>query len=206
MQSNPDGSTTLFLGGGAYEVHIDGLSTEIARYYAFVGERILRDSSSNLHFLLTDHLGSVVAVVDASGNVEAQQRYAPYGAVRYDTEISETDFSYTGQRALDSVGLMDYNARWYSPSLGRFISADTIVPDVGNPQSISRYSYAYNNPLIFTDPDGHLPFLIAIPLLVAGVSFVADAIVQACAEMEESNTSVWDAFGEVDLGGMPPLK
>jgi hypothetical protein len=50
---------------------------------------------------------------------------------------------------------MDYNARYYSPFLGRFISADTMVPEEENPQHWNRYSYTYNNPLKFVDPTGH---------------------------------------------------
>ena len=43
-------------------------------------------------------------------------------------------------------------ARFYLPSVGRFASADTIVPDPGNPQSYNRFSYVLNNPIAFTDP------------------------------------------------------
>jgi hypothetical protein len=46
-------------------------------------------------------------------------------------------------------------ARWYNPQTGRWISADTIVPDFANPQSLNRYAYVYNNPLRYTDPTGH---------------------------------------------------
>ncbi|HXF83850.1 MAG TPA: RHS repeat-associated core domain-containing protein, partial [Anaerolineales bacterium] len=53
------------------------------------------------------------------------------------TPITQTDFGYTGQRALPDTGLMDYKARFYSPSLGRFLSADTIVPEAGNPQALN---------------------------------------------------------------------
>ena len=49
------------------------------------------------------------------------------------------------------------NARYYLPGIGRFISADTIVPEPGNPQSYNRYSYSYNNPVNFTDPSGYDP-------------------------------------------------
>jgi hypothetical protein len=41
--------------------------------------------------------------------------------------------------------------------LGRFLSSDTIIPDLGNPQSINKYSYVYNDPLRHTDPTGHAP-------------------------------------------------
>jgi len=40
--------------------------------------------------------------------------------------------------------------------LGRFVSADTIVPEPGNPQSLNRYAYALNNPVKYTDPSGYL--------------------------------------------------
>ncbi|MDA1097154.1 MAG: RHS repeat-associated core domain-containing protein, partial [Chloroflexi bacterium] len=52
-------------------------------------------------------------------------------------------------------GLYFYNARYYDSGLGRFISADTVVPGIGNPQAWNRYSYVLNNPLRYTDPSGH---------------------------------------------------
>jgi RHS repeat-associated protein len=48
-----------------------------------------------------------------------------------------------------------YGARWYSPAVGRFLIADTIVPEVGNPQAYNRYAYSLNNPVRYTDPTGH---------------------------------------------------
>jgi RHS repeat-associated protein len=50
---------------------------------------------------------------------------------------------------------MDYNARYYSLFLGRFISPDTVVPEPGNPQNFNRYSYVLNNLAKFTDSSGH---------------------------------------------------
>jgi hypothetical protein len=50
---------------------------------------------------------------------------------------------------------MYYRARFYHPALGRFISADTIVPEPGQPQDFNRYSYVRNSPLRFVDPTGH---------------------------------------------------
>ena len=51
-----------------------------------------------------------------------------------------------------------YNARWYDPQLGRFVSPDSIVPSPSNSQDFNRYSYVRNNPLRFTDPTGHYTF------------------------------------------------
>lgn len=69
--------------------------------------------------------------------------------------ITQTDFGYTGQRDLDGTGLMDYKARFYDGSLGRFIQPDTIVSNPINPQTWNRYTYVSNNPVNRTDPTGH---------------------------------------------------
>jgi hypothetical protein len=50
---------------------------------------------------------------------------------------------------------MHFGARYFSPTLGRFVSADSIVPGAGNPQAFNRYSYVLNSPLNYTDPTGH---------------------------------------------------
>ena len=47
------------------------------------------------------------------------------------------------------------DARYCSPEVGRFISADTIVSDPSNPQDINRHTYVRNNPVAFIDPSGH---------------------------------------------------
>jgi hypothetical protein len=50
---------------------------------------------------------------------------------------------------------MFYNARFYDSQLGRFTSADTIIPGAGNSSAYDRYAYTLNNPLKYTDPTGH---------------------------------------------------
>jgi RHS repeat-associated protein len=76
-----------------------------------------------------------------------------FGDCRISTDTSGTDRLFTGQR-LDTTGLYYYNARYYDPEIGRFISADTIVANPANPQYFNRYSYVLNNPLKYTDPSG----------------------------------------------------
>lgn len=41
------------------------------------------------------------------------------------------------------------------PGIGRFASADTIVPSPTNPQQFNRYTYVLGNPIAFFDPTGH---------------------------------------------------
>jgi RHS repeat-associated protein len=93
------------------------------------------------------------------GSVVHQARFLPFGGPRTWGSAPTTawlDRGYTGHLHNDEVGLIYMNARYYVPSLGRFASADTIVPDPTNPQQFNRFSYVLNNPLRFTDPTGHL--------------------------------------------------
>jgi len=103
-----------------------------------------------LLWLLTDHRGSTSVTSGAqSGNI----KYFPYGATR--SGAVSTAYKFTGQRLDDSTGLYYYGARYYDAALGRFVQADTIVPQPGNPQALNRYSYTLNNPLKYNDPTGH---------------------------------------------------
>jgi RHS repeat-associated protein len=113
-------------------------------------------------------------------------KYLPFGSCRNSPDLP-TDKLFTGQR-LDGTGLYYYNARYYDATIGRFISADSIIPHPANPQTLNRYSYCLNNPLKYTDPSGHIVEIMGwdvrviysllatpnlIPELLAAVSDVA---------------------------------
>ncbi len=66
-----------------------------------------------------------------------------------------TDRGYTGHKQNDDLGLIYMNARYYAPTLNRFLTPDSIVPDPTNPQTLNRYSYTLNNPIRYSDPSGH---------------------------------------------------
>ncbi len=103
-------------------------------------------------------MGSSTVITDSTGAKVQTLTYYPYGATRtnqsFTTPAVDVPYKYTGKE-LDSTGLYYYEARYYDPQLGRFISADTIVPKPNDPQEFNRYSYAGNNPLLYTDPTGH---------------------------------------------------
>jgi RHS repeat-associated protein len=166
--------------GGQYEVE-DGATK---KYYSIAGMMVAVNDGTGLQYLLTDHLGSTVAVTNASGTLTSQQRYLPFGAARSipNSPILGTDFTYTGQRLLDSGmgGIMDYRARFYSPALMRFLQPDSIIPDQSNPQSWNRFSYVLNSPIVFNDPTGHWDECENDP----NCSHVLDTYVQAAIQME----------------------
>lgn len=109
-----------------------------------------------LSYLLADHLGSTVGMIDALGNV-ATQKYWPFGGARTTSGPLGTDKQYTGQQKEvgdAALGLYNYTARFYSTVLGRFASADPIVGRPYNPQSWNPYTYVRNNPMRLVDPTG----------------------------------------------------
>jgi len=122
-----------------------------------IAMRMVTATGNVLYYFQSDHLGSTSLTMDANGAEVARTSYYAYGMVRSQSGNKVTDRGYTGQYADGDLtgGLMYYSARYYSPSLGKFVSADTIVPDAGNPQAFNRYSYSLNNPLKYIDPSGH---------------------------------------------------
>lgn len=120
-----------------------------------------------LYYVLKDHLGSASVVTNASGTTVGEDRFYPFGETRFTTGTMYTDKLFTGQREMRrpepvegaELGIYHYGARFYSPALGRFISADTIVPGAANPQNLNRFSYVLNNPVKYIDPSGHRPII-----------------------------------------------
>lgn len=135
---------TYFLGGQAIATHISGDPNS---------------GNNGFFYLHSDHLGSSSLLTNSSGVkvTGSETRYYPYGAQRLVPSQTITDRNFTGQKENLELGLIYYNARYYVPGLGRFLTADTIVPDPARPQAYNRYSYVYNNPVAFTDPSGHCP-------------------------------------------------
>ncbi len=147
----------------------------VTKYYTFAGQKACPELAEGLpcakalaHLQMMGYitwvatavpaspvLGSTSLTTDSSGGIISEVRYKPYGEERWSNGTAVTDFGFTSQRNERGFGLMDYNARYYSPTLGRFISPDTIVPEPGSSGGFNRYRYTRNNPLKYTDPSGH---------------------------------------------------
>ncbi len=105
-----------------------------------------------------DHIGSISYLTDSAGKVVTRMSYTPYGEKVKSASSGPDIFhqKYTGQvDDGEEAGLMYYNARYYDPSIGRFISADTLVPEPTKTQSFNLYSYVDNNPMNHRDISGH---------------------------------------------------
>ncbi len=163
--------TTLFI-GSHYEV-TNGVAT---KYYLAGTSRIAMRKDGTLSYFLSDHLGSTSLTTDSTGSLMFEQRYKPWGETRYTTPNASavSEYQYTGQFSDSYINLLWYGSRHYDPALGRFISPDSIVPGLDNPQAWDRFSYTFNNPVRYVDPDGHNPIPLIILLIVGAVALTAD--------------------------------
>ena len=120
-------------------------------------------SDGEVNWLHSDHLSSVGATTDRNGAVVGRQLFEPYGAVR--AEFGEVDGSWgwaqftqimtATHRKAESHGLTFMRARWYDAGVGRFVQADTVVPDPTSAGAFNRYAYSNDNPLGLMHPTGH---------------------------------------------------
>ena len=113
------------------------------------------------HWYVADHLGGTSLLLDANGNVASEVVYYPFGLTRYTQNGDQVHYRFTGQEQ-DASGLIYYDARYYEPVTGRFISVDPLFVEsplkgVKNPQLLNLYAYALNNPGRYIDPDGTEP-------------------------------------------------
>jgi len=117
-------------------------------------------------YLLGDNLGSTNVIVNALGEVEQRLAFDPWGMrlnVGDTTSVNSiTNRGYTGHEMDDEIGVINMNARIYDPFLGRFLSADPVLPDAYDMQSYNRYSYVTNNPLKYIDPTGNVGVSVTI--------------------------------------------
>lgn len=101
-------------------------------------------------YFVTDHLGSVIGMFNASGSYLGGYSYSPYGETRAtstNTLVTANIVRYTGGE-LDSSGLYKLGARYYDPTLGRFTQPDP------SGQENNTYAYASCNPTNSADPSG----------------------------------------------------
>jgi len=138
------GRTTTYIGGD-YEIADDGTVTK----YLHGGKQV--GSSFFVHH--TDRIGSIRGVTDANGAEVRWQEHTPFGRQHSVSGIHQESKGFIGERE-EETGLVYLNARYYDPELSRFASPD---PFAQPGQGLNRYTYAYNNPINFSDASGLSP-------------------------------------------------
>ena len=155
VQKNVGGTRARYFGSNIERLITD----ELMFHYEFRGAPIASrlESSRSLSYLLFDGLDSVAAIVDDTGSVIERVLHDPFGAASSSQATPSTDFGFGGHLVDRESNFVYMGARYYDPIAARFLSADSLVPDVESSQSFNRYAYVNNSPLGSADATGHLP-------------------------------------------------
>jgi RHS repeat-associated protein len=156
------GATIPYLYDGANPVNVSG--NLILNGFG-PDERYTQIGSTTISYL-TDALGSTVALTDANGSVVGSFGYGPYGSASQ-SGTATTPFQYSGRENDGTSNLYYYRARYYNPTIGRFISEDP-ARFVGG---MNFYAYADGDPISERDPSGRCPWCIvaAVGATIGGI-------------------------------------
>jgi len=156
-------TTTYFL--GSYEEETTGGDTRKTHYISgndgLDAVVIRQNNVDSIYYVVKDHLGSINALINQSGNIVEEYSFDAYGRRRNATDWTYYNITaptllkrgYTGHEHLDSFNLINMNGRVYDPIIGRMLSPD-IYTSANSTQGLNLYTYCNNNPLKYTDPSG----------------------------------------------------
>lgn len=141
-----------YLGGDAYHAPVVAVTQGgVTTYY----------------YVLRDYLGNITHVYNTSNSIAQEYSFDAWGRRRNPTNWSYdltsqpelfADRGFTSHEYLKYFNLYNMNGRMYDPLVGRFISPDPFVQAPNMTQSMNRYTYCMNNPLVYVDYNGYTWF------------------------------------------------
>jgi RHS repeat-associated protein len=146
----------LFYDGFDVAQELSGTTVTANRVVGGTDEFFGRTDSTGTYTPITDAMGSVLALANSSGTILTQYSYDPFGGTSTAGATNSNSSQYTG-RENDNNGLYYYRARYYSPSLHRFVSQDPRGLAGGG---ANLYAYAGNSPTNLRDPSGQSPCVV----------------------------------------------
>ncbi|WP_264793693.1 DUF6531 domain-containing protein [Aureispira anguillae] len=136
----------------------DSAGTLLASYVWANGLLVSRkdEMTGQKLFYLSDALGNVVALTDTNGVITDTYVYGNDGEDMQHTGSTQQPFTWRGAfGVLHQFGNIYYvRQRWHDASSGRFLSQDPYPWNPTNNQTMNRYVYGLNNPLVFVDVNG----------------------------------------------------
>jgi RHS repeat-associated protein len=123
----------------------------VARYEQTqnIDEPLAMLRSSTTSYYNADGLGSITSLANGAGALAQTYGYDSFGKQTSSSGSLTNPFQYTSRESDAETGLYYYRARYYDPSLGRFLTEDPLRYD-----PTSFYSYVGGNPIVWADPSG----------------------------------------------------
>ena len=164
-----NGVTTTHYYLGDYEEEITGNTIRKIHYLSGgngLAAIYVQNNSNNqdsLMYAYTDNQGSLIALTKENGDTIQTYAYDPWGTRRNPHNWAVKDSrikwivnrGYTMHEHIDAFGIINMNGRIYDPQTAMFMNTDPLVQSPDNWVNYNRYSYCFNNPLIYTDPSGY---------------------------------------------------
>ncbi len=141
------------------------------------------------YYIYNGH-GDVVKVIDANGVIINNYSYDEWGNILFMQEQLPQPLKYAGEYFDDESGLYYLRARYYDPTIGRFISRDTLEGDITNPLTLNQYTYVENDPLGYVDPSGHFSIGAVIRTAVSVAVSVISSMSRSSGSSKSSSSSV----------------
>lgn len=182
-------------------------------YTAVAVAKKVGTGSWTVYNIFRDHLGSITHM--KTGSTVTEYSFDAWGRRRNPTNWSYdltsqpellADRGFTSHEYLKYFNLYNMNGRMYDPLVGRFLNVDPYVQMPDYTQNINRYSYALNNPLKYTDPDGEIIFTILAavfcpPLIPLGIAMDVGGIINTAsnwgAVKNGFNNNAWSGIGKM---------
>ncbi len=158
------------------------------------------DSQSGVAWYLTDRLGSVDKVIDSLGQTLRSYAYSAFGQLLDPSPSTPSDRYLFAGREFDAELNLYYNrSRYYNPSIGRFVSEDSLrYIGQSNP-----FHYVQNSPTNAIDPSGRILSAAGQALLAAGEALLA--ALPYIYEAADAANSMYDVIkGKDNLGALAP--
>ena len=155
-----NGEKTVYVWDGDQVVMELSEGGKVQKRYIRGNDLVYADKGDEMEktYYVTDTHGNVVQLLDETGNVTKTYEYDSFGNEVNPDKKDENPFRYCGEYYDKETEEIYLRARYYQPSVGRFITRDTYTGESDESLSLHLYTYCENDSVNAWDPSGHYKF------------------------------------------------
>ena len=159
--------TDYFYNGSVLIGMLRGQSKFLFSYDAN-GNVVSVDFNGTEYYYLRNAQGDIVKLIDSTGATKVEYTYDTWGKkVSTTGDLADTlgllqPFRYRGYVYDEETGLYYLQSRYYDPTTGRFISADTLLSTGQGVLGHNAYAYCSDNPIIRIDISGKIDYIFKL--------------------------------------------